>query len=255
MGARVYAEYLRLHFKSAMEYRRNFFIQTTFMILNDAMWLVVFYLLFKEFGTVNGYTSIDAMLVFGIGAFGFGIVFVFFGNVGSIWQPVADGSLDYYLNKPVDELFHILIGRMNYSAVGDILLGLTIMLLLAPTKFHIAVLAALLGAIVLLSFEILISSLSFFLDRPKNLTKSLHRFIVGFSVWPIDAYSSMAKATLYIIMVAFIAAFPRRVIMETTAINILVLIAVAAGLLLASIALFKLGIRRYESGNMMTVRT
>jgi ABC-2 type transport system permease protein len=252
---RVYRKYLSLHIKTAMEYRANFIAQSCFMLFNDALWLVMWYFLFLELGSVNGYVATDAMLIFGIAALTFGLVFVFFGNTNRVWEQVADGGFDYYLSIPLNEQFHAIISRMSFSAVGDIIFGLLVLAYFAPQHFLLGIVASILGAIVLLSFEMIIDALAFFLERPRKVSYTLHRLVVGLSSWPIDMYPSTARAILYLFLFAFISTVPRNIIESASLVHLFYLAIIAGVLLSISIWVWKLGIRRYESGNMVTVRT
>ena len=225
------------------------------MFLNDSIWIVLWFLLFRELGTINGYNAADATLVFGIGALGFGLVFVFFGNANNIYRSVEDGGFDFYLMTPLDEVFHAYLGRMMYSAIGDVLFGMMIILVLAHDQLPLALCAAMLGAIVLFAFEMMIDSLSFFVSRPRKISAMLHRICVSVSVWPVDTYSAGLRGVMYLTMVAFIAAVPRNVVASASWSMLGWLAVVATLLLTTSILLFKFGLRRYESGNMMTTRT
>jgi ABC-2 type transport system permease protein len=251
---KAYRKYLSLHIKTAMEYRTNFIAQSCFMLLNDSLWLVMWYFLFKELGTVNGYTTIDAILIFGITALSFGIVFVFFGNTNRVWEQISEGGFDFYLSTPLNEQFHAIISRMNFSAVGDIIFGLLVLAYIVPAHFLLGVLVSILGAVVLLSFEMIIDALAFFLERPKKVSYTLHRLVVGLSSWPIDIYPNTARAILYLFLFAFISTVPRNILASVSLTQLFYLTIVAVLLLSISILVWRIGIRRYESGNMLTTR-
>jgi ABC-2 type transport system permease protein len=252
---RVYKAYLLLHLKTAMEYRMNFFIQSLFMVLNDSLWLFIWYFLFAYFQTINGYGMADAMLVFGISALAYGLVAVFFGNRRRVWELVADGRLDFYLSLPVDELFHALISKSAESGVGDIIFGIVLIAVVAPERLLLGIVVSMLGAIVLLAFGNLIDSLGFFMQNPKAATKSLSNFVIGFATWPIDVYGGATRAVLYFIPIAFISTVPHNILVDFGWVQLGGLTLVAFTLLLLSVLVFKWGLRRYESGNMISTRT
>lgn len=252
---RVHLAYLSLHMKTAMEYRTNFIVQSIFMMFNDAIFALVFLILFSQFKSINGYTVEYAMIVFGITAMGYGFVSVFYGNRRQIWEMILEGKLDVFLCTPIDELYHALITRSAYDGLGDILFGVIMVLIFAPNAIFIGIIGAMLGAIVLLSFVIMIDSTGFFLDHPKAAVWSINNFVLSFSSWPIDAYTPAVRAFAYTIPFAFIGTVPYHLVAGFSWQILAGLVAVAFVMMTLAILIWKLGLRRYESGNMMTVRT
>jgi len=251
---KVHGKYLALHLKTAMEYRVNFLTQSVFMVLNDAIFALVFVFLFSAFPVINGYTMEYAMLLFGITALGFGVIAVLFGNRRQLAEVIMRGELDTYLTLPIDELYHALMSRSAYDGFGDILFGLGMILWFAPQHALIGIVGALLGGVILLSFMILIDTLGFFFQRPKEAVWSLNMFLLSFSCWPSDAYTEGVRVFIYAIPIAFIGTVPYHLIANFSWQEFGALALVAATMLLLSILTWKWGLRKYESGNLMTTR-
>ncbi len=251
---RVLKAYQTIHIKTAMEYRMNFFVQSILMILNDAMWLIVFYFLFSAFGTINGYDVNYAITLFGITALAYGILAVIFGNRRNLSSITTEGGFDYYLSTPIDELFHALISKSSYEGFGDILFGITVLAIFSKNVW-IGICVSIIGAAVLLGLMIAIETLGFYLQRPRNATRGLHSITIGFSAWPIDVYNSAVKTVIYISTIAFISTVPYHIIVNPSWSEFITLCTVAFVVLSIGILLFKFGLRKYESGNLMNVRT
>jgi len=258
MGAKHYLRVLRayqsLHFKTAMEYRINFFTKSGFMLLNDLMFLLIFMFLFKAFGTINGYSLTYAMLVFGITGMSFGIIAVLFGGRRELWEMILEGRMDFYLSLPIDELFHALGSSSAYDGYGDILFGLLILIFVAPQSLPIGIVGALIGAVVLLSFFILMNCSAFYIEHPKATTTAANDIIVGFASWPLDAYTTKVRTILYLIPIAFIGTVPTHLIQNFSWRELGLLAVVAVVILTVSILIWKAGIKKYESGNLVTTR-
>ena len=64
----------------ALEYRAAFITQSIGMILNDAVYFVVWIIFFDRFPSILGWQLTDMFLVFGISASAFGLAGLLFGN-------------------------------------------------------------------------------------------------------------------------------------------------------------------------------
>jgi|GEM_PF-3593291 len=252
---RIFTQYVRLHTKTALEYRINFVVQSLFMFLNDLTWLILFTYLFKATGTVNGYGPKEAIILFGLGAWSYGLTDLFLGNRGQLWQLVHDGRFDFYLSAPCDELFHCLISKSSPPGFGDVMFGITVLAWFAPEHFFLLLLLGLLGGVAWIAGCILIDSLAFYLARPRSLSRSLFALLLGFGTWPIDAFDYRVRMVLYLTPLAFMVAVPYNLARDFLWSNFGWFVLIVFLFLVLAVSVFKQGVRRYESGNLMTVRT
>lgn len=251
---RLMRAYASLHLKTAMEYRWNFIIQSGMMLLNDALYVIIFVLLFGSFGDINGYTSQDALIIYGISAFSYGLLAVFFGQNRHLYTIIADGRMDTFLTQPADPLLHAYASSSRFDGWGDIAFGIIVLAVLRPAGLHIGILVGLLGAIVLLAFDILIDSIAFWMERPKHTTRSIGNALLGFSSWPVESFGGITKMLIYIIPVAFIASVPHKIVVSFSWGWLLTLTLTAIVMLLIAVAVFRIGLKRYESGNAVVMR-
>jgi ABC-2 type transport system permease protein len=258
MGVRhalqIFGAYIRLHVKTAMEYRVNFFAQTFFMLLNDFLYIFLFYFLFSFVGSINGYMLKDVLVLQAIATYSFGLVVLLFGNAGSMWEMIQNGKLDFYLALPADPLFHAIISNSRYSGAGDVLFGIILMAAVAPSYLPLMFLFGLFGSMLFLSVFILSDCLGFYLQQPKSVTKAIKNVFLSFGSWPIDTFNSTAKIFLYVILIMFMVTVPYHLIVRFTWSEFLLLAVVSVGVLFLSIAVFRRGLRKYESGNLISMR-
>lgn len=251
---RVFQAYVMLHIKQAMEYRLNFFMQATFMLLNDFLWILIWYFIFSALQTINGYQLNDVLLIVGISAMAYGFVSFFFGNRRNVPDDVVEGKLDFFLSLPIDEIFHLMVSKSEFSGVGDIVFGFLILYFITPSAILQGTLFAGIGAVIILGFGILVNSLSFWLEKPKFATNSLHELSLAYSSWPIDVYQAPIKAILYLLPAAYIATVPSHLIKAFTWTEFIILIIVAIAVLAIGIFVFRIGLKKYESGNIIAMR-
>jgi ABC-2 type transport system permease protein len=255
---RLVAGYLRHNLMSAMAYREAFALQVFGMALNDVMLLFFWWILFTRFPTLRGWTMTQVMTLYAVSAFGFGAANVVCGNAFWIARVIVRGDLDYYLALPADPLVHVLVSRMSLSAWGDLLFGLLLFLAVGPggwINLPLFLLLGLLAGLVLVAFAVLVGSLAFWVGNADNLATQAINAVVTFSLYPVEIFPGVIQWLLYtIIPAAFIGSLPAALLSDFHWGRLVGLGAFAAGIGLAAWTVFRGGLRRYASGNLMAAR-
>lgn len=255
---RLTLSYFRHNLMSAMAYRGAFLLQALGMVLNDAMLLFFWAILFTRFPSLRGWTMNEVLVLYGTVAFAFGLTNVVCGNAFGLARIITSGDLDYYLVLPAAPLTHLLVARMSASAWGDIGFGVIVFLVFSPHPWIGLPLFLLLGAaaaVVLTSFAVLVGSLTFWVGNADNLATQAINAVVTFGTYPIDIFPGPVQLLLYtLIPAAFVGSLPAGLLSDLRWERLLLLAAVAAGLALLARCTFYRGLRRYESGNLVTVR-
>jgi ABC-2 type transport system permease protein len=243
---------------AAMEYRVAFLLQVFGMALNNIIFLFFWWVLFARLPSIRGWTMPMVATVFGVVALAFGLANAVFGNCMRIASLVVSGDLDYYLALPADPLIHLLVSRTQLSAWGDAISGLGIFLFLVPgslAKLPLFLLCSALGAMVSVGFGVIVGSLAFFLAQSQDISGYLFNAMISFSLYPIDIFPHAVRLILYtLVPAAIVGALPAQLLFGFQWRGLLVLVGFAALILLVARGVFSLGLRRYESGNRVTVR-
>jgi len=255
---RLVLGYLRHNLMSAMAYRGAFLLQVFGMILNNTMLLFFWWVLFNRLPSLRGWDLTGVMTIYGITAFGFGAANVVCGNSFLVARVVARGDLDYYLALPADPLVHLLVSRMSLSAWGDMLFGLGVFLIAAPgqwARLPLFLLLSLLAGLVIVAFSVLVGSLAFWVGNADNLAGQAINALITFSLYPADIFPGLVRVLLYtLIPGAFVGSVPAELLSDFDWDKLATLVAFSVGIALAARAVFRWGLRRYESGNLVTVR-
>jgi ABC-2 type transport system permease protein len=250
--------YLRHNLMSAMAYRGAFALQVIGMVLNDAMLLFFWWVLFNRLPSLRGWDLTGVMTLYGIVAFGFGTATAVCGNAFSIARIIASGNLDYYLALPADPLVHMLVSRMSLPAWGDLLFGLAVFLVAAPDRWGSLPLFLALGlvaALVFVAFSVLVGSLAFWVGSADNLAAQAINALVTFSLYPVEIFPAAVRVLLYILVpAAFVGSIPAELLSDFNWGRLATLVGFTAGITLAAATVFRWGLRRYESGNLLTMR-
>jgi ABC-2 type transport system permease protein len=247
----------KANLQSAMEYRISFLTQMFGMILNNFMYFAIWIIFFDRFKDVRGWGVNDMYVTFGVLASAFGIVSVLFGNVFMLSEVIAKGRLDYYLSMPRPVLLHTVASRMISSGVGDFFYGFISYGLsgyLTWDGLARYILAMLLAATVFAAFLILTQSLSFWLGMMSNFSQLVLNAMLTFGIYPITLFDSYAKLILFtIIPAALMGAIPAEFIRAFTWETLAQLLIGAAAFLGLAIFVFRMGLRRYESGSAIQI--
>ena len=114
--------------------------------------------------------------------------------------------------------------------------------------------ATLLAAVVFAAFLILIQSLAFWLGIMSNLSALALNALLTFGIYPITLFDNYAKLILFtIIPAALMGAVPAEFIRAFTWQTLAQLLVGALVFLFVAIAVFRLGLKRYESGSAIQV--
>lgn len=247
----------KANLQSSMEYRAAFLSQVIGMMVNNFIYFAIWIIFFDRFKDVRGWGINDMYLTFGVLASSFGLVSLLFGNAFNLSDIISKGRLDYYLSFPRPVLLHTVSSRMIASGMGDFTYGFVSYALSGYFTWDgLArfVLATLLAAVVFAAFLILIQSLAFWLGIMSNLSALALNALLTFGIYPITLFDNYAKLILFtIIPAALMGAVPAEFIRTFTWQSLAELLVGAMIFLLIAIGVFRLGLKRYESGSAIQV--
>lgn len=248
----------KLNLAGAMEFRMSFLLTAGMMLVNNVVWIFFWGVYFRKFPIVNGWELTDVMMMWAVGAGGYGLSAVLFGNAYSIAGLVAAGQLDTYLAQPKPVLLHLIISRMSVSAIGDIVFALLLFGIFGDSS--LAGISKFIGGLLLsmmifLFFTILVQSLAFFIGNAEGIGHQFFISFITFSTYPTDIFRGLGRLILFSVVPAgFISYLPIGLMKQiqwpflTSAIGVTILLTAAA------ICFFYYGLKRYSSGNMIVGR-
>jgi len=250
--------YTGLNLSAAMEYRAAFISQVLGMALNDAMMIFFWYLFFRQFPRVGGWGLPDILRLWGIAAVGFGLATALFGQCVRLATLISGGQLDYFLALPKDTLLHVLISRMSTSAWGDVAFGIVAFLLagdLRPTTILLFVVFAATGCAICVAYHVLVGSLAFWLGNSEAVSSQASATLINFSTYPGSIFHGWVKVlTFTLIPAALVGHLPVELLRQFDPLAFLAVLAFAIASLALAAFVFRLGLRRYESGSLIVLR-
>ncbi len=111
-------------------------------------------------------------------------------------------------------------------------------------------------AMIFVGFSVLAGSLAFFIGNSEGIAGQMANALIHFSTYPSAIFHGGIKVVLFTVVPAgFINSIPVRVIRDFDPLFFAALVVAAVGFVWAGNRVFTLGLRRYESGNLVQART
>jgi len=250
--------YLKYNIVKEMENRGSFISQMLFMILNDASFLIQWFIFFSFKDTIGGYDFKDILMLWALIAAIYGVSHIFFENVYCIPELISNGKLDVYITQPLNILWNISISKTNPSAFGDLIYGIILSIISSGLNFYKIIsfiLFSILGGITLTAFSALMGSLTFWLKRGDQLGNSLNFAILVSGVYPEGIFKNITKLLFYtIIPTGFIVYTPLRIISKFNLVSFMVVFFSMLLFVLVAFYVFHKGLKKYSSSNLMNTR-
>ena len=251
--------YFRFNLSANIAYSTSFLIQVLGMILNNGAFIIFWLVLFDRIGgDIAGYAFTDVMFLWALAASGFGLSVVFFGNTNHISRIIYTGELDVYLLQPKPVLPNLLMSRMVVSGWGDLAYGIVLFLFTQPQTlvgWLLFLLFSVLAAFVLTAVRTLYHSLTFFFGNAEGFAELAGDLVISSMIYPGSIFRGAPSWLLHsLIPAALITYIPARIFVEFRLGMVLVLLAADATIIVAAMLIFRLGLRRYESGNLIGSR-
>lgn len=256
---RFLGAYMKANLAMALEYRVSLLSQILGMFINDLLWIAFWVLYFTKFPVLREWTLEDVMVLWASVAFSAGLVFGLFANALRIPFLVVRGQLDFYLALPKNVLLHLLVSQIRPTNFGDLLFAPMVLIFMVEmtwTKAAIFVAASLLGSTVMLGFFVAVGSLVFYLGNAETISRQLLNTFMHFATYPTTIFDTGVKMILFTLVPAgFVSTLPVELVRQFSWSTFGQLLAGAILFLGLAVWVFNRGLKRYESGNLIMMRS
>ncbi len=226
---RIYRKILVQDIKSKMSYRADFIISTVGMIFTNIAGFVSFWIMFRNFPSINGWNYYEMLFLYGFSLISLTPVQCFLDNNWSLRMYVYSGDFIKYRFRPINlffyyqsEIFDIKglgqlafgIGTLIYAWV-NIDLGFSVLILLKLIVFLIT------ASLIMMALQNAAATTCFWIQNSYYLLDIVMKF-KDYARYPITIFSPVFKFIFtFIIPIAFIAYYPSLVILRPDNIPIL----------------------------------
>jgi ABC-2 type transport system permease protein len=250
--------YVRLNLAAAVEYRAAFLAQALGMMLNDLVFIIFWGLYFARFPSVGGWGVQDVALLWAVAATSIGLSAALLGNCTRIATIIVQGQLDYYLGLPKDALLHVLVSRSGLAGWGDVCFGVLAYVLFgrfdAPT-IGLYLLLVLASMLIFVAFGVLGGSLGFWIGNAEATAFQAQQATINFSLYPGSVFHGWIRVLLFTLVPAgFISHVPVELLRTFDPWRLASVLGFTVLSVALALVVFRVGLRRYESGNLVGLR-
>jgi ABC-2 type transport system permease protein len=249
---------MRVNWRSALEYRTNFIFEGLLSVLEVGMYLFYWRLFFEISDGIPGttYDQMAALVAFNHVIYA-GADTLMGNRVWGATDSIVNGQLDVYLAQPRSAVFQLFFSGAQPMRALQIVTGTTLYFLFVPAtpaSIGLYLFGLLIGTSIFSSWIVAMHSVTFVLGNAVVVYKLLS-VILHFAKKPAYIFSFAVRFILYtIIPAAYVGTVQAQQAFNPTAGWMLGLTALAIAAPFAAAALFRAGLRRYESGNLIGVR-
>ena len=243
--------------KSVTALRGSFLLSMTFMALNNATFLVFWWVLFGRVGGLRGWQGPEVLLLFGVSAAGYGIMAAVAGGAVHLSRFIDEGALEPLLTQPKPTLLYALGCRSQASGFGDFLSGIAFIALsgyLSWSTLPLVIFGVLASALIFTATSVLLFSLAFWLHRTHTLSRQLLDITITFSLYPEPLFGGGLRLVLFTAIPAgFVGYLPASLVRTASLADgaLLGFGCLAYGWL--ALRVFRSGLARYSSGSRFGV--
>ena len=256
---KIIACYFRLNLASSLEYRASFFTQAFGMALSNSSFIFFWWIAFQQIGgTIAGYDFEDVLFIWAVASSAYGFAKILFNNASRLTHLIVTGELDTFILQPCNILINLLCARTSLAAYGDLLYGFVIMSVVYttdPAAWLWFIAGMVIGGLIFTAISLTFHTLSFYWGDASVIEQMAVEFSINFSVYPDKIYAPAIRALMYsVIPMGFAVHIPLRL---TDSFSPLLVLASIGGTMLYCLlagCFFYLGLRRYESGNVIVTR-
>lgn len=252
----LYRHFLAQRLKVLLEYRASFVIGAVSVLAVQSASLGAVWSVLRQVPDLNGWKLDEVLLIYGLAVLSESITHMFADNLWTLgWAYVRTGDFDRLLVRPIDPLFHLLADRFCHDGLGDLIIGLALVtrsvarldLHLGPASLGFLLLSVASGGAIFVALNLLTATTAFWFRESIPLTRSIHA-LHDFATYPLSIFHKSIRVLLtWVVPYGFCSYYPASVLLGRDLGPVAWLgPAVAAALMAAALAFWRLGLRHYQ---------
>lgn len=244
--------------KTAFLNKSDALVNVLMMTINNLSFVFMWWIIFQNKGTINGWEFGEMALLFSIVNNSFAFFALFTRGTQLLPELIDNGNLDNFLVTPQNSLFLIATSESTFANWGDFVTGFLMFFLsgyISWSGFGIMLLCSFMAFILLFSVRLLLSSLSFFISDSQRLGDNIFISLLTFASQPSSIFTGWYKVIFLTILPAgLLSLVPVNLIKNFNWTDFIFFILATMFFFLLSIFAFKKGLKHYSSGNRFGVR-
>ncbi|MBR6033829.1 MAG: ABC-2 family transporter protein [Clostridia bacterium] len=246
-------------FLASFEYKKSFFAQIIFMIINNGFFLIFWQTVFAiNDNQINGFSYKDILFMWAIVPAAYGVANIFFGGLNELNRYIINGELDAFCIQPKNIFLNVATSKCIVSAIGDLVYGVAVACFAISSIRELAlyILFVFTGTVLFICTKTIIMMLGIWIGDAETIAHIYeNNLLINFSSYPESIFKTWVRVIMYtVVPAAYMAHMPVSLI-NSFDIKMLgiVFISVVVYILL-TVLIFKKGMKRYESGSGIGLR-
>ena len=254
---KLYLQFVAMHLKRCMAYKKSFFFSVLGQFLTSFTGFLGLVFLLSRFQSVRGYTLGECLLCGGVTLTGFSLAECFFRGFDRFSNLVRTAQVDRLLLRPRGLMFQVLCDQIEFARLGKLAQSAVMLVWgiartdIAWSPMRVATLILMLagGTLVFSALFILYAAFCFFTLEGLEFMNVFTDGAREYGVYPFDVFGkSILKFCTYVVPYALFQYYPLKYLLGRSEDFRLGLLPLLTPLfLIPCIALWRLGIRKYQS--------
>ncbi len=253
---RLYGTYLKVQILGLMEYKVDFFIGLSSVLVEQVLSLVFITVIFNNIQNINGWKFEEILLIYAFLTLGRSIHIIFFDNMwifGSKY--IQQGEFDRVLLKPVNSLFQIVAEKINYQGIGQIIIGgIALVISVNKLQFQIDICKSILifvgiicSGMVFVGIHLFFMTMSFWMVDSMPVVSSVFS-LSQFAQYPVKIFPTIIQIIIvFVIPYAFTGFIPAESLLNFMGYQIVLIPLVSFIVVFIGYRFWKYGERKYTS--------
>jgi ABC-2 type transport system permease protein len=251
-------EIKKINLLSEMEYRASFILQVIGNVFIISSFALLWILFFKKVPTLGSWQLSDMVTLIAVSWTGDALLFLVAGGLQYLARMIALGQLDYFILLPHNMLWHIAVSKTENFGISSLIVAITLFYLFGdctPVTFLRFGAMSVVSAAIMFNYVLLTQSLGFFFGNFENGAKKLLSALYSLQYYPNIAFTGVLRfITMFIIPSYFSAALPAQMVHHFDWLYLFSIVIFWAVSLWLALFVYKRGLVRYESGNLIQVK-
>lgn len=182
-----------------MEYKADFLVGVVGVFLTQGLNMLFLNILFQHIPLLDGWSFHQVAFIYGFSLIPKGIDHLFFDNLWALGQHlIRKGEFDKYLTRPISPLFHILVETFQIDALGELLVGVLLLLMTITSltwtwaKVFLFLISIPFATLIYTSLKIVTASIAFWTKQSGAIIYIFYMFN-DFAKYPIAIYHSFLR--------------------------------------------------------------
>jgi ABC-2 type transport system permease protein len=251
----LYGDFLRMDLKSILEYRGSFLTVVVAVLIVQSASLATIWVVMAQVPSMNGWSLAQVLFIWGLLIFSRSCTQIFTEMIWTLSGMLREGDFDRYLVRPIDPLFQVLAGGLNFEGMVNFPLGLVIIigtgrtlgLFASPFSVVYLAVAVVSGAVIFFAVNLITATSAFWIIESMPIASAVFENY-QFAHYPLTIFPRAIQFLLtWIIPYGFAAFYPAAFLMGRD-VGALAWLGplVAALLLVGGYRFWLFGLSRYE---------